>query len=46
MEKLIIIKAQVPVYISDVFDGVCFDLANSESSEASMPLVERLPQLM
>lgn len=46
VEKPIVIEKQVPVYISEVLEGIYFDFGSSTLSEASMPLVERLAQWM
>ncbi|KGN92407.1 OmpA family protein [Porphyromonas canoris] len=46
IEKPILIEKQVPIYISEVLEGIYFDFGSSELSEASMPLVERLAQWM
>lgn len=46
VEKPIIIEKQVPVYISEVLEGIYFDFGSSRLSKASMPLVERLAQWM
>lgn len=46
IEKPIFIEKQVPIYISEVLEGIYFDFGSSELSEASMPLVERLAQWM
>lgn len=46
VEKPIVIERQVPIYISEVLEGIYFDFGSSELSEASIPLVERLAQWM